>query len=152
MVPKPTSVAYSPNPFHQSVCLYVYPPVVAGQRLAIHVLAKTNTRNTRRIVGRVVLYTVRVVSKGTLCACLSLFVSPSLIYVAPKRWSVDCKEPPANKMWSWVPLDRRRWIAATYWSVYPLVVASQRLKHVPAATKNCWRLRFLCSPCRIKGK
>jgi hypothetical protein len=24
--------------------------------------------------------------------------------------------------------------------------------HVPAATKNCWRRRFLCGPCRIKGK
>jgi hypothetical protein len=24
--------------------------------------------------------------------------------------------------------------------------------HVPAATKNCWMLRFLCGPCRIKGE
>jgi hypothetical protein len=23
---------------------------------------------------------------------------------------------------------------------------------VPAVTKSCWRLRFICSPCRIKGK
>jgi hypothetical protein len=32
------------------------------------------------------------------------------------------------------------------------IVARQRLgKHVPAATKNSWRRRFLCGSCRIKG-
>jgi hypothetical protein len=37
--------------------------------------------------------------------------------------------------------------------VYPLIVARQRLsKHVHAATRNCWRRRLLCGPCRIKGK
>jgi hypothetical protein len=39
---------------HQLVCLYVYPPVVARQRLA-------KTRKNR-IVGRVVFYVDRVVS------------------------------------------------------------------------------------------
>jgi hypothetical protein len=35
--------------------------------------------------------------------------------------------------------------------VYPPIFGTQRLgKHVPAATKNCWRRRFLCGPCRIK--
>jgi hypothetical protein len=34
-----------------------------------------------------------------------------------------------------------------------LYVARQQLgKDVAAATKNCWRRRFLCGPCRIKGK
>jgi hypothetical protein len=38
-------------------------------------------------------------------------------------------------------------------SVYFPIVAWQRLgKHVPAAMKNCWRRRFLCGPCRIKGE
>jgi hypothetical protein len=38
-------------------------------------------------------------------------------------------------------------------SVYSLFVAGQRSgKHVPASTKNCWRRRFLCGPCRIKEK
>jgi hypothetical protein len=38
-------------------------------------------------------------------------------------------------------------------SVYPPIVARQRLaEHVPAATKNSWRRRFLCGPCSIKGK
>jgi hypothetical protein len=42
--------------------------------------------------------------------------------------------------------------------VYLPTVAGQLLgKHVPAATntqqqKNCWTRRFLCGPCRIKGK
>jgi hypothetical protein len=35
----------------------------------------------------------------------------------------------------------------------PLIVARQRLsKHVPTATKNSWSRRFVCGPCRIKGK
>jgi hypothetical protein len=38
-------------------------------------------------------------------------------------------------------------------SVYTLLVARQRLgKHAPAATKNYWRRRFLCGPCRVKRK
>jgi hypothetical protein len=49
----------------------VYPPIVDRQRLGKHVPAATNTRNNRRIVGRVVFYTVRVVSKEGLWICLS---------------------------------------------------------------------------------
>jgi hypothetical protein len=37
-------------------------------------------------------------------------------------------------------------------SVYPIVARQRLSKHVPAATKNCCRLCFLCGPCRIKGK
>jgi hypothetical protein len=33
MASEPTSTVYFRNPSHQSVCLYVYPPVVARQRL-----------------------------------------------------------------------------------------------------------------------
>jgi hypothetical protein len=33
------------------------------------------------------------------------------------------------------------------------IVARQRLgKHIPKTTKNCWRRRFLCYPCLIKGE
>jgi hypothetical protein len=49
--------AYFTNPSHQSVCLYVYPPIVARQRLGKHVPAEL------RIVWHVVLYGVRVVTK-----------------------------------------------------------------------------------------
>jgi hypothetical protein len=36
--------------------------------------------------------------------------------------------------------------------MYPPIDARQLLgKHVPVATKNCRRRRFLCCPCRIKG-
>jgi hypothetical protein len=38
-------------------------------------------------------------------------------------------------------------------SVYPPIVARQRLgKHIPAATKNCWRRRFVYGPFGIKGE
>jgi hypothetical protein len=38
-------------------------------------------------------------------------------------------------------------------SVYLSIVARQRLvKHAPTVTRTCWRSRFLCCPCRIKGK
>jgi hypothetical protein len=36
-------MAYFINPSHQSVCLYVYPLIVAGQRLGKSVTAATNT-------------------------------------------------------------------------------------------------------------
>jgi hypothetical protein len=45
-----------------SVCLYVYPPTVARQRLGKNVTAETNTHANKRTVGRV-FYAVGVVSK-----------------------------------------------------------------------------------------
>jgi hypothetical protein len=33
MAPEPFSTAYFINPSHQSVCVYVYPPIVVRQRL-----------------------------------------------------------------------------------------------------------------------
>jgi hypothetical protein len=43
---EPISIAYFINPSHQYVCLYVYPPNVARQRLGKHVTAATNTYAT----------------------------------------------------------------------------------------------------------
>jgi hypothetical protein len=40
------STAYFINPFHQSVCLYVYPPIVARKRLRKIVTTATNTHST----------------------------------------------------------------------------------------------------------
>jgi hypothetical protein len=63
MAPKPISTAYFINPSHQSMCLYVYPSMIVRQRLGKNFTAATNARNNSIIVGRVVLYAVRVVSK-----------------------------------------------------------------------------------------
>jgi hypothetical protein len=63
VAPEPISTTYFVNPSHQSVCLYVYSSIVAGQRLGKTVTAATNIHNNRRIVGRVGFNTVRVVSK-----------------------------------------------------------------------------------------
>jgi hypothetical protein len=65
MATEPISTMYFINPSHQSVGFPVYPPIVTRQWLGKHVPAATNTRthNNRRIVGRVVFYAVRVVSK-----------------------------------------------------------------------------------------
>jgi hypothetical protein len=54
MAPEPISVAYFIHPSHLSVCLYLYAPIVARQRLGKNVTAAKNTRNSRGIVGRVV--------------------------------------------------------------------------------------------------
>jgi hypothetical protein len=63
MKPGPISTTYYINPSHQSVCLYVY-PIIAMQRLGKNVIAGNEyTRNNRRIVGSVVFYAVRVMSK-----------------------------------------------------------------------------------------
>jgi hypothetical protein len=43
-----------------SVCLCVYLPVIARQRLGKQVHATTNTRNNKRTVGCTVFYTVRI--------------------------------------------------------------------------------------------
>jgi hypothetical protein len=44
--PEPISTAYLKNHSHQSVFLYVYPPIVARQRLGRNVTAVTNTHAT----------------------------------------------------------------------------------------------------------
>jgi hypothetical protein len=61
MAPEPISMAYFINLSHQ----YVYPPIVARQRLGKNVTATTNTRSNRTVVGRVVFYAVHVISKGS---------------------------------------------------------------------------------------
>jgi hypothetical protein len=43
ITPEPISMAYLINPFHQSVCLYVYPQIIARQRLGKNIIAATNT-------------------------------------------------------------------------------------------------------------
>jgi hypothetical protein len=50
----------------------VYPPIVGRQRLGKHVSAATNTGNSRRIVGRVIFYAVRVLKSLWDCVCISL--------------------------------------------------------------------------------
>jgi hypothetical protein len=47
MAPEPISMAYFINPSHQSLCLYVYPPNVAKQRLGKNVTATKNTYATK---------------------------------------------------------------------------------------------------------
>jgi hypothetical protein len=44
--PEPISTAYLINLCHQSVCLYVYSPIVAMQRLGKNVTAAMNTHAT----------------------------------------------------------------------------------------------------------
>jgi hypothetical protein len=46
MTPEPISMAYFINPSHQSVCLYVYPLIVAMQQLSKNVTTATNTHAT----------------------------------------------------------------------------------------------------------
>jgi hypothetical protein len=46
MATKPISKAYFINPFHQSVCLYMYAPIVAMQQLSKNGTAAINTRTT----------------------------------------------------------------------------------------------------------
>jgi hypothetical protein len=46
MAPEPISTACFINPSHQSVCLYVNPPIVVRQRLGKTDTAETNTHTT----------------------------------------------------------------------------------------------------------
>jgi hypothetical protein len=85
---EPISAAHFINPSHQSPCLYVYPLIVARQVLGKHVPAARNTRNSRIIVGRVVVYAVRVVSKKNLWvwACIPLsLLGNGLVNTIPRQ-------------------------------------------------------------------
>jgi hypothetical protein len=77
MASEPISTECFINPSHHSVCLCVFPCIVASQRLGWHVPVATNTCNNRRIVGGVISYTVRVISKQSLCIPLSLLSNGS---------------------------------------------------------------------------
>jgi hypothetical protein len=48
---EPISAAYFINPFHQSVCVYVYSLIVARQRLGKNVNAATNTPSNNKGSG-----------------------------------------------------------------------------------------------------
>jgi hypothetical protein len=59
MTPEPISTAYFINPSNQSVCLCVYPLIVARQQLGKNVTAAKNTYvKNIRIVRRVILYVI----------------------------------------------------------------------------------------------
>jgi hypothetical protein len=47
MAPEPVSAVYFINPFHRPVCVYVYLPIIARQRLDKNVIAVTNTQATK---------------------------------------------------------------------------------------------------------
>jgi hypothetical protein len=71
---QPISTAYFINPSYQSVCLYVYPLIVASQRLGKNVTAGTNTRSSGRIVWRIVFNAIYAVPKESrrLVLCYTL--------------------------------------------------------------------------------
>jgi hypothetical protein len=64
MASEPISTTYFINPSHQSVCLWVYPLIVARERLGIYVSEATNTQATiEDLLELFVFYEVRVLSK-----------------------------------------------------------------------------------------
>jgi hypothetical protein len=65
MAPGKISNMYSINPSNQSCVRMCIPPFIARQPLSEHVTAATNTRNNRRIVGRMCLW---------VCQCISLLL------------------------------------------------------------------------------
>jgi hypothetical protein len=117
----------------------------------------TNTHDNW-IVGRFILYAIRVVSKESLCVCLRI-PRYSICTAETAIWGL--LQPSKSKIWSWVLWDSERKLTLLSrvgsklldWTVYPTIVARQRLcKHVPAARKKRWRRHFLCGPCCIKEK
>jgi hypothetical protein len=75
MAHEPISMAYFMNHSHQSVCLYVYPLVVARQRFGKNFSTATNIRNNRKIVGSVIFYAIRALPKESLWVCLCIPLS-----------------------------------------------------------------------------
>jgi hypothetical protein len=60
-------------------------PIVARQRLGIHVPAAANTRNDRRTVGRVIFYAVSVSYQSSLCVPLSLLYNSIKAFPRQRR-------------------------------------------------------------------
>jgi hypothetical protein len=90
MAPEPISMAYFLNPSHQCVCLYVYPPIIARQRLDMQ-FPKEKTRNNRRIVQCIVFDAARVVSDKSLWVCLCIPLSlldNSSVNTFPYQWRI----------------------------------------------------------------
>jgi hypothetical protein len=65
MAREPISTVYFINSAHKSVCLYVYPPTVARQRLGKNRYRDNEYTRKNRIVGRIMFCAVRVVLKGS---------------------------------------------------------------------------------------
>jgi hypothetical protein len=63
VAPRPISAAYFINPSHQSVCMLRIPLSLVRNGSLKRYCGNEYTRNNRRIVGPVVLYATRVVSK-----------------------------------------------------------------------------------------
>jgi hypothetical protein len=84
MPPEPISTVYFTSSSHQPVCLYVHPPEVARQRLGIQFTAATKTCNIR-IIGDVVLCTVHVAFKKSLCIPLPLLGNGSVNTFSSQR-------------------------------------------------------------------
>jgi hypothetical protein len=68
----PTSVAYFMNSSLQPPCVYVYPLIVAMQRLGKHVPAAKCTRNNGRSAECVVVYKVHAISKDSVGLCITM--------------------------------------------------------------------------------
>jgi hypothetical protein len=79
--------AYFIHCSHQFERLYLYPPVVDRQRPSKHITAANNTRNRRRIVGRVVRKLV--LPRASCIVKVLLFPQTYLFYFAYFRVSVD---------------------------------------------------------------
>jgi uncharacterized protein (DUF486 family) len=61
MPPGAISTVYFINPSHQSVCLYVYPLIVARQRLGKKRYRGNKYKRNTKIIGLAVFHAVRVV-------------------------------------------------------------------------------------------
>jgi hypothetical protein len=77
IAPEPISTVYFIIPSHQSVCLSVYPRIIARQLLGKHIPAATNTCNNSRTVG-LIFFMVHVVLKERVCVS---------VCVPPNWWS-----------------------------------------------------------------
>jgi hypothetical protein len=84
-----------------------------------------------------------------LCICVSLnqLLNPEPFFM---KLGMHIMEPET--------ISTSYFINPSHHSVYlyvysPPIVVRQRLgEYVPVATNNCWRHRFRCGPCRVRGK
>jgi hypothetical protein len=85
MAIEPISTVYFINPFHQTVRLYVYPPIVARRRLGQKVTSATNAHGIVEVLLDASFYIRSMTYQNRVFGYVR--ISQILVYVPPKRWS-----------------------------------------------------------------
>jgi hypothetical protein len=131
-----------------SVCVSMCVPVlVSRQRLGKHVPAVKNIRNNKGIVGRVVFYLVRVLSRESLWVCLcipALLLGNSSVNTVPRQRRIVG----GVVFYAVLVISKEsRWLVLPTTSCF-MYIYIYELKSFPLTRYNPWWWFFVTETCR----